>query len=70
MCETFYSGMSCSEESGSESSSEWEDEKETDESVCICLFCPVKLSSAEDVFTHCTDAHAIDIRSIHSKLGL
>lgn len=70
MCETFYSGMSCSEESGSESSSEWEDEKETDESVCICLFCPVKLSSAEDVFTHCTDVHAIDIRSIRTKLGL
>lgn len=63
-------GMSCSEESGSESSSEWEDEEEAVECACTCLFCPVKLSSAEDVFTHCANVHEVDIRTIRAKLGL
>ena len=63
-------GMSCSEESGSESSSEWEDEEGVPEDVCVCLFCPLKLTSAEDVFRHCTDVHAVDIQAIRVKLSL
>lgn len=61
--------MSCSEDSGSESSSEWEDD-EVAENVCICLFCPLKLTLAEDVFRHCAEVHEVDIRLIRVKLGL
>ncbi|XP_077244620.1 protein arginine methyltransferase 3 [Tasmannia lanceolata] len=49
---------------------DWKTDEEDSELDFLCLFCDLKWTSVETLFSHCKSTHSFDFRTIRKSLGL